>query len=129
VDVEMKPLLHAKSSVRKYGGDVRDYLPIHDFIDSTKAAMPDVRHRAILHSAFGIFLVEKVFGTYITNAQGKDVSVRDLAEDHVIEDLGFIPTMEHYLKNMQIQPWMSGTMRKRRRMTYEELERKPKEDD
>ena len=121
----MKPLIHSKSSVRKYGGAIEDYLPIHDFMDSTKAVMADIRHRAILHSAFGIYLVEKVFGTYITNAQGKHVSVRDIAEDHVIEDLGFIPSMENYLQNMQTQPWMSGTQRNRRKKTYEKLGRDP----
>lgn len=121
----MKPLIHAKSSVRKYGGKIEDYLHIHDFMDSTKSAMSDVRHRAILHNSFGIFLAEKAFGVYFKNSDGKDVSVRDIAEDHVIEDLGFIPTMEHYLKNMQIQPWMSGTMRNRRKETYKKLGRDP----
>jgi hypothetical protein len=37
--------------------------------------------------------------------------VRDLGEDHVIEDLGFIPTMERWLKNMPIESWMGGTRR------------------
>lgn len=105
----MKPLIHAKISVKTYGGKVEDYLPIHNFIDSSKSAHPDIRHRAILHSAFGCFIVEHVFGTYLTNSDGKDVSVRDIAEEHIIQDLGFIPTMEQYLNNMQIQPWMSGT--------------------
>jgi hypothetical protein len=36
-------------------------------------------------------------------------SPRDVAEDHIIQDLGFIPTPEQYLKNMTAQPWMSGT--------------------
>ena len=121
----MKPLIHAKSSVRKYGGVVEDYLPIHNFMDSTKQAVGDVRHRAILHSAFGCYLAEQVFGVYFKNAQGKDVSVRDVAEDHIIEDLGFIPTMESYLNNMAIQPWMSGTMRNRRKKSYEKLGRDP----
>jgi hypothetical protein len=26
-----------------------------------------------------------------------------------MQDLGFIPTVEQYLNNMAIQPWMSGT--------------------
>lgn len=121
----MKPLIHSKSSVRKYGGCIENYIEIHNFMDSTKSAFPDVRHRAILHNSFGIFLCEKVFGVYITNSDGKDVSVRDIAEDHVIEDLGFIPTMENYLNNMQIQEWMSGTMRNRRKKTYEKLGRDP----
>ncbi len=125
----MKPLLHSKSSVKKYGGVIEDYLPIHDFMDSTKSAMADARHRAVLHSAFGIYLVEKVFGVYFKNSQGKDVSVRDVAEDHIIEDLGFIPSMENYLQNMQIQPWMTGTMRSRKKKTYEKLGRDPNKSD
>jgi hypothetical protein len=108
----MKPLIHAKISVKKYGGVVEDYLPIHDFIDSSKISVPDVRHRAMLHSSWGIFLTEKFFGTYITNSENKQVSVRDLAEDHVLQDLGFIPTMEDWLKEMPIQGWMSGTIKK-----------------
>lgn len=121
----MKPLLHSKSSVKKYGGSIEDYMPIHDFMDSTKSAMADVRHRAVLHSAFGIFIVEKVFGTHFKNSQGKDVSVRDVAEDHIIEDLGFIPSLENYMQNMQLQPWMSGTMRNQRNKSYKKLARDP----
>lgn len=108
----MKPFLHSKIHVKKYGGVPEDYADIDDFIDSTKQAVADVRHRAILHSAFGCFLVEKVFGRTRINSAGKEYSPRDVAEDHIQQDLGFIPTMEHYLKNMQIQPWMSGTEKK-----------------
>jgi hypothetical protein len=56
----MKPLQHARNSARKWGGIPSDYQALHDFFDSSKAALPDVRHRAILHSSFGIFLVERV---------------------------------------------------------------------
>lgn len=108
----MKPYIHARNSARKHGGKPEDYQKIHDFIDSSKATMPDMRHRAILHSAFGCFLVEQVFGTTITNSDGKQVSPRDIAEDHIIEDLGFIPTVEHWLKNMTMQDWMFGGRRK-----------------
>ena len=90
----MKPLLHANISVKTHGGHVDDYLPIHNFLDSSKACMPDMRHRAILHSAFGCFLVEQEFGVYLTNADGKRISTRDIAEEHIIQDLGFIPTVE-----------------------------------
>lgn len=110
----MKPHLHANISAKKYGGKPEDYQEIHDFIDSSKSSIADVRHRAILHSAFGIFLVEKVFGTLITNSDGKQVSVRDIAEDHVQDDLGFIPTVDHWVKNMRIEPWMGGSRKHNR---------------
>jgi hypothetical protein len=46
----MKPFTHARNSARRHGGVPADYQAIHDFFDSTKAALPDMRHRALLHS-------------------------------------------------------------------------------
>lgn len=112
----MKPFLHSRIHAKKFGGKPEDYADIDDFIDSTKAAVADVRHRAILHSAFGCFLVEKIFGRTRINSDGKEYSPRDIAEEHILQDLGFIPTMEHYLRHMTIEPWMSGT-RKRNRIS------------
>lgn len=103
-----KPLIHSQYSVKKYGGKIEDYIEIHTFFDSTKSAIPDIRHRAILHNAFGIFLVEKVFGSYLVNSDNKRVATRDIAEDHVLQDMGTIPTLEDWLKCMQIQDWMMG---------------------
>lgn len=111
----MKPLIHAKFSRTKYGGHVDDYLPIHDFIDSSKAHVPDMRHRAILHSSFGCYLTEQVFGVYIVNSDGKQVSVRDLAEEHIIQDLGTIPTVQDYLSHMTLETWMGGPVSHRTR--------------
>lgn len=109
----MKPHLHSRISVKKYGGREEDYQRIHDFIDSSKIALPDVRHRAMLHNAWGIYLVEQIYGITITNSDGRKVSTRDIAEDHVLQDLGFIPTMEDWLKTMPIEGWMSGTKKTR----------------
>ena len=109
----MKPVVHARNSVRRWGGVPEDYQSIHDFIDSSKACVPDVRHRAIMHSSFGCFLVEKVFGTTVRISNGRDVSTRDIAEQHIMEDMGFIPRMDHWLGNMRIQEWMNGSTRGR----------------
>ena len=111
----MKPYLHSRIHAKKYGGVPEDYADIDDFIDSSKACVPDVRHRAILHSSFGCFIVEQVFGRTRVNSDGKTYSPRDIAEDHIQQDLSFIPTMEHYLNNMEIQPWMSGSLKKYRK--------------
>ncbi len=110
----MKPYRHSRNSIKSFGGSLEDYLPIHDFIDSSKQAVPDMRHRTVLHSAFGIYIVEKVFGTFIRNADGKTVQVRDIAENHVLEDLGFIPTLEDYLKGMPMYEWIGGPVTKTR---------------
>ena len=102
----MKPFIHAKNSVKKFGGKVEDYLEIHNFMDSSKSVVPDMRHRAIFHSAFGCFIVEKVFGITIKNSDGEEVSTRDIAEEHILEDLGRIPTLQDWLNEMQFQDWM-----------------------
>jgi hypothetical protein len=107
----MKPYLHGQVSVKKWGGKEEDYQAIHDFLDSSKAVHADMRHRALLHSSFGIFIVEKVFGTYIVNSSGKKVQVRDIAEQHVIDDMGFIPNATDYLKEMPFYKWLGGIRR------------------
>jgi hypothetical protein len=53
--------------------------------DSTRASLPDNRHRMVLHNAFGILLCEQVFGAAITNSAGKRVFVRDIGVQHVLE--------------------------------------------
>lgn len=108
----MKPLIHAKVSVKQHGGKVEDYLPIHEFIDHSKSNIADVRHRAMLHSAWGIYVVERVFGSVIENSDGKQISVRDIAEEHVIQDLGFIPSMQDWIQEMPLKTWMSGTVKR-----------------
>lgn len=110
----MKPHLHAISSAKRWGGKPEDYLEIHDWFDSTKAAHASVKHRAVLHSAFGIYIAEQVFGHLIKNSDGRDVSVRDVGEQHVLEDLGTIPSLDDWLKCMELQPWMGGPSKKTR---------------
>lgn len=106
----MKPIDHAKSSVQQFGGKPEDYLDIHNWFDQTKSHLADQRHRAILHNSFGIFLCEQVFGTTIKNSDGKEVSVRDIGEQHVLEDFRgkFVPTIQDWLENMFHQPWMNN---------------------
>ena len=106
----MKPYVHALKSVKKYGGSVEDYIEIHNFFDLTKQNVPDVRHRLVLHNSFGIFLCERQFGVTITNSDGKKISVRDIGEDHVLEDLGTIPTLEKCLSMIKLEDahWLGG---------------------
>lgn len=103
-----KPYIHAQSSCRHHGGKPEDYLAIHNWFDETKAIMADSRHRALRHHAEGIFLCERIFGVTLTNSDGRVVSVRDIAEQHVLEDFGnrFIPSAQDYLQELPIQDWM-----------------------
>lgn len=106
----MKPLIHARSTANKWGGEPEDYLEIHDFMDSSKAAFPDNRHRALTHNSWFIFVVERVFGHAIENSAGRDVSVREICEQHILEDYGnkYIPTVSDYLEGMEFQSWMNN---------------------
>jgi hypothetical protein len=100
------PYHHALSSVKKYGGSAQDYLAIHEFFDESKSHFADFRHRALRHHSEGIFMAERLFGSTITNSDGRVVPVRFIAEQHVIEDCGFIPTLADWLKTIQAEPWM-----------------------
>lgn len=103
----MNSVIHAQSSARRWGGKAEDYQAIHDWFDATKAAYPDQKHRAIRHHSFGIFECEEKFGHTIFNSEGLIIPVRLIAEQHVIEDCGFIPTIENWLQHLPKAPWMS----------------------
>lgn len=105
----MNAVRHARGSVKKWGGVVEDYLPIHTKMDSSKISHATIKHRIIFHSAFGIFLIEELFGPYIINSDGIQVPVREIAEAHVMEDLGRIPSLDEWLKEMPVKEWMGGT--------------------
>jgi hypothetical protein len=104
-----KPFIHALSSVRKWGGKPEDYLPIHDLLDSSKGTIADSRHRALTHNAWFLStILERVFGHNITNSDGRLVSVRDIGEQHILEDFGgrYIPSAQDYLQEIEIKEWM-----------------------
>lgn len=108
----MKPWIHAKISSNRFGGIPEDYIEIHNWFDQTKAHIPDSRHRLVLHNSFGIYLAEQQFGKIIqkedgtleklpiiVNSNGNEISVRDIAEQHVLDDLGYIPTLSECFEN------------------------------
>ena len=103
------PWHHAERSARLFGGVAEDYLAIHDWFDESKAFLPDLRHRALRHHSEGIFLRESIFGSTVTNAAGKTVPVRIIGEQHVKDDLGWIPTVADWLLQIEVQPWMRRT--------------------
>src|SRR5436853_2015680 len=80
------PLFHAQSSVRRFGGKVEDYQPIHDWLDGTKEMFADFRHRALRHHSHGVFEAERLFGASIRNSSGTLVPTRYIAERHIKED-------------------------------------------
>jgi hypothetical protein len=51
-------------------------------------------------------MCEAVFGVTVENSDGKKIPVRLVGEQHVREDLGWIPSMQDWFKNIQAQKWM-----------------------
>lgn len=104
--------IHAQASARKFGGKPEDYIDIHEFIDSSKKSFGDVRHRALFHNTIGPWVCQEVFGRVreITTDSGKvkQIAVREIAESHIIEDLGCIPEVGDWLKCMDCKAWMGG---------------------
>lgn len=108
----MHPYHHSMSSVKKFGGGASDYLSIHNWFDESKRSMADYRHRALRHHAEGIFECEQRFGVFIINSDGKEVPTRFIGEQHVKEDLGWIPSMKDWFLNIKAEKWMIRTPRK-----------------
>jgi hypothetical protein len=105
-----KPFIHAKSSAKKFGGLENDYLEIHNLMDSSKSIIADNRHRMFTHNSWFIStIIERIFGNTIINSDGIEVSTREIAEQHVLEDFGnFIPTGQDYIEELQYKEWMNG---------------------
>lgn len=107
----MNSWYHAVSCAHKWGGKPEDYIDIHEFIDSSKKIIGDVRHRSLYHHTQGVWLCQELFGRTIKVGR-IEVPVRLIAERHIQEDLGWLPSPADYIKDMQLQPWMGGKLQK-----------------
>ena len=105
----MKASNHCLSSVKYFGGRVGDYHRIHAWFDESKGYYGDIRHRALRHHTQGIKECEEKFGIIIQNSDGKKIPVRSIAEQHIREDVGFLPTIQDWFKEIIPKPWMSST--------------------
>ena len=75
------PYHHALSSVKKWGGTVDD------------------------------FIAETIFGLTLTLSTGRIIPTRWVGEQHVKEDLGFIPSFADWVKAIRPEPWMGRSAR------------------
>ena len=103
------PLNHARSSVKRFGGVVGDYLGIHEFLDSTKSAGNNITARLITHNGWFCYnVIPKVFGYEIINTSGKRVDTVDVALLHIAEDYRMkgVPSVQDIMQHIEIQPWM-----------------------
>ena len=104
----MTPYKHAQSTANKWGGVPEDYIEIHNWFDDTKQLTGDWTHRAVRHHSVGIADAVKIFGDTITNSKGQKIPTKVIAEQHVTEDCGFIPTVQDWLRPLTKNPekWM-----------------------
>jgi hypothetical protein len=102
----MRPYLHAISSASQRGGHWQDYLAVHEFLDSTKALCPDIRHRMILHSVD--------FGAALTRMAFPDRGDTDeIVRQHIVEDLGTPRRLSDWLGHcrlMRLPPFYPGVL-------------------
>ena len=75
------PIIHAKSSAKKFGGIWEDYIHLHNWLDATKAWYGHSLHRMFRHHSEGIFEMEE------TNQENK------------IPLLGDVPVVGNLFKN------------------------------
>ena len=108
------PIIHAKSSAKKFGGKWEEYIHLHEWLDETKAWVGHSNHRMFRHHSEGIFELEKTFGKSFVNSDGKTVYVRYVGEQHVKEDcFNYIPTAKDWIDALTAEKkpmWMLRTM-------------------
>ena len=51
-------------------------------------------------------MAQRFFGITITISTGRIVPVRLIGEQHVREDLGFVPSFADWVKTIRPEPWM-----------------------
>ena len=103
------PLIHAKSSIKRWGGTVEDYLPIHENLDNVKGTGHNLTARLITHNGYYCYnVIPKIFGYEIINSAGKRVDTTDIALLHVAEDYRMkgVPSIQDIVQHIEIQPWM-----------------------
>jgi hypothetical protein len=90
---------HCLLSQRKFGGQPLDYEKVHSFMDCSKYFYYHAKHRLLLHNLFGVELAVSLMGNFIENSDAKTILVRDIAIEHIREDLdGKIPTLHEWLE-------------------------------
>ena len=56
-------------------------------------------------------MAETIFGSTITLSTGRVIPVRWIGEQHVREDLGFIPSFADWVKAIRPEPWMGRALK------------------
>lgn len=98
---------HAISSANAFGGNPEDYYALHRWMDRGRRGTDRLLHRMLAHHTQGIDDAIAIFGDAITNSTGRKVPTSLLTRQHIIEDLGFVPVLEHYMELLHCPRWAS----------------------
>lgn len=96
----MKPLQHAQISQKTHGGCWQDYIEVHNFLDSSKAACAHFKHRFLLHHREGIELGIKVCGQNLVNSEKKIIETGQILTEHLTQDLGKVVCVEDWARDL-----------------------------
>lgn len=104
-DADHDPAEMAALSARRHGGDASSYLPLHRWFLETSEWVEGPGHLLFRHHAFGIFEAESRFGPVLGPDRGT-IPTRVVAERHVQDVVGRIPTAADWLRRIKGDRWM-----------------------
>jgi hypothetical protein len=115
---------HAKMSARKFNCNLEDTVKIHKVIDSTKLFFPQWQHRMFSHNMWFVGVLVELIGDTVPNTKtGKEISVRDIAIEHLKEDFsGKAPDLKDWLNCIKFETnekWINQPDRKEMRWLKE----------
>lgn len=97
------PYHHSVSSANnpKFQGNNKweDHFELHAWLDSSKFAFADARHRSLFHNPAGVSIASKLF---------KDIkNAKEIATQHITEDMGKVYQIKDWLP---LEYWPSHTL-------------------
>lgn len=96
------PYYHAESSTRFWGGIPTDYLPLHQWMDSSKKMLCNFKHRSWFHRSDQCGTAISIFGDTIINSDNERVLVKNIFEQHIYEDCGgFLPSLSDWFMRIE----------------------------
>lgn len=78
------PIIHARSSVKRLGGDIDLHMSLHQMLDSSKVAFCDARHRVVYHHMEGVEYLSKTLG----KSEEERIHLLTVGVQHIREDMG-----------------------------------------
>lgn len=98
------PYHHSLSSARNSKDKKtkwQDHFEVHDWLDSSKFAFADARHRSLFHNPAGVSITAKIF---------KDIKgIQEITTQHIKEDMGRVYKIKQWLPS---EHWPTHTLNK-----------------